>query len=337
MARVTTLLLVERFKVPGAVIPGDLEFQFETDLSEDAIIAACRNADFLFVPANYPPITDRIIENIPTVRMIQSHGTGYNRIDIEAAARLKLPVANVAGQNAMTVAEFTIALIIALQRRMIVSDREIKTGSYSEVRKDCFKQGLREIGGCRLGIVGMGAIGRRVAKLAGILGASVAYHDLYRAGVQLETELNLEYVTLDELLTKSDIISIHVPLTGETAGLMGKEEIGAMPRGSILINTSRGEVVDQMALADAMETGHIGGAAVDTVSPEPPPPDHPLLNLSPAARDRLILTPHIAGITDQAFGRLLNNALANISRVVSGKPPENVVNGIFKARPGRVS
>ena len=183
----------------------------------------------------------------------------------------------------------------------------------------------------------MGAIGRRVAKLAGILDASVAYHDLYRIDAQLETELNLEFVTLDELLTKSDIISIHVPLTGETAGLIGKKEIGAMTRGSILINTSRGEVVDQRALADAMETGHIDGAAVDTVSPEPPPPDHPLLNLSPAARDRLILTPHIAGITDQAFGRLLNNALANISRVVSGKPPENVVNGIFEAKPGRIS
>lgn len=118
-------------------------------------------------------------------------------------------------------------------------------------------------------------------------------------------------------------------LSGETAGLIGKKEIGAMPRGSILINTSRGEVVDQRALADAMETGHIDGAAVDTVSPEPPPPDHPLLNLSPAARDRLILTPHIAGITDQAFVRLLNSALANISRVVSGKPPENVVNGVL--------
>ena len=103
MARVTTLLPVERFKVPGAVIPEDLEFHFESDHSEAAVIAACGNADFLFVPANYPPITDRIIENIPTVRMIQSHGTGYDKIDTAAAARLKIPVANVPGQNSGTV------------------------------------------------------------------------------------------------------------------------------------------------------------------------------------------------------------------------------------------
>jgi phosphoglycerate dehydrogenase-like enzyme len=179
------------------------------------------------------------------------------------------------GQNSGTVAEYVIGLIIALQRRIFVADREIKAGQYAAARRDLFKQGLNEITGSRLGIVGMGAIGRRVAKLAGILGASVMYHDLYRAGAQL-------------------------------------------------------------ALADALETGHLHGAAIDTVSPEPPPPDHPLLNLSPAARDRLILTPHIAGITDQAFGRLLNHALANISRVASGKPPENVVNGVFAARPGNV-
>ena len=101
-----------------------------------------------------------------------------------------------------------------------------------------------------------------------------------------------------------------------------------------MINTSRGEIVDQEALADALESGHIGGAAIDTVSPEPRPSDHPLLNLSLAARDRLILTPHIAGVTDPAFVRLTNSALANIARVAAGKPPENVVNGVKEARGG---
>jgi phosphoglycerate dehydrogenase-like enzyme len=332
MARVATLLPVERFEVPGAVIPEALTFHFENDHSEAAIIAACSNAEFLFVPANYPPITARIIENIPTVRMIQSHGTGFNRIDTAAAARLEIPVANVPGLNSGTVAEYVIGLIIALQRRIVVADREIKAGKYTAARRDLFKQGLNEITGSRLGIVGMGAIGRRVAKLAGILGASVMYHDLYRADAQLESELKIEYTTLEKLLSGSDIVTVHVPLTTGTAGLMGEKEIGAMPRGSILINACRGEVVDQMVLADALETGHLHGAAIDTVSPEPPPPEHPLLNLSPVARDRLILTPHIAGITDQAFGRLLNHALSNISRVVSGKPPENVVNGVLEAR-----
>lgn len=333
MARVATLLPVERFNVPGAVIPAELEFRFETDHSEAAIIGVCRNADFLFVPASYPAITARILKNIPSIRMIQSHGAGYNKIDTGAAARLNIPVANVPGQNASTVAEFAIALMIALQRRMIVSDREIKAGKYTAVRKDLFKAGLHEVGGSRLGLVGMGAIGRRVARIARLLGAAVAYHDLYRADSHLETELGLQYKAFYDLLSSCDVLSLHVPLTEKTQALIGEEEIGRMPRGSILINTSRGEVVDQQALAAALESGHIRGAAVDTLSPEPPPSDHPLLNLSETARDRLILTPHAAGITDPALARLLNNALANIARAASGKPPKNVVNGVLSARP----
>ena len=135
MASVLTFVPKKQFDVPGVVLPKSLEFQFETVLSEDAVIEACRNADFLFAAANYPIVSAKILENIPSIRMVQSHGTGYDKIDIDAAARLLLPVANAPGQNSRTVAEFTIAVIIALQRRMIVSDREIKSGNYSEIRK----------------------------------------------------------------------------------------------------------------------------------------------------------------------------------------------------------
>ena len=332
MALVLSFVPKKQFDVPGVVIPKNLKFRFETVLSEDAIIEACRNAEFLFVAANYPTVSAKILKNIPSIRMVQSHGTGYDKIDIDAAARLLIPVANAAGQNSMTVAEFTLALIIALQRRMIVSVREIKAGNYSEVRKSSIASGLNEIRDCRIGFVGLGTIGKLVAKIAGLLGPIMAYYDVYRADKDLEMELQLEYKPLDKLLASSDIVSLHVPLTEQTQGMIGKRELGLMPQGSLLINTSRGEVVDQEALADALESGHIGGAAIDTVSPEPPPSDHPLLNLSLAARDRLILTPHIAGVTDPAFVRLTNSALANIARVVSGKPPENVVDGVKEAR-----
>ena len=332
MTLVLSFVPEKQFKTPGVVIPKGLEFRFETAQSEDAVIEACRNVDFLFVAANYPIVSAKVLVNSPSVRMVQSHGTGYDKIDIDAAARLQIPVANAAGQNSMTVAEFAISVIIALQRRMIVSDREIKAGNYSENRESSIASGLKEMRDCRIGFVGLGTIGKLVAKIAGLFGAKMAYYDVYRAHKDLEMDLELEYKPLNQLLTSSDVVSLHVPLTEETKAIIGKQELGWMPQGSLLINTSRGEVVDQEALADALESGHIGGAAIDTVSPEPPPPDHPLLNLSLAARDRLILTPHIAGVTDPAFLRLTNCALANIARVVAGKPPENVVNGVQAAR-----
>ncbi len=334
MALVLTFVPKKQFEAPGVIIPEGLDLQFETILSEDTVIAACKNKDVLLVGANYPIVSAKILENIPSIRMVQSHGTGYDKIDIDAAARLSIPVANAPGQNSMTVAEFTLSLIIALQRQIIVSDREIKSGNYSEVRKSSIASGLNEIRDCRIGFVGLGTIGKLVAKIAGLLGARMAYHDIYRTGKDLEMELGLEYKPLDNLLASSDMVSLHVPLTDQTHGMIGKREIGLMPKRSLLINTSRGEVVDQAALADALESGHIGGAAMDTISPEPPPSGHPLLNLSLAARDRLILTPHIAGVTDPAFVRLTNSALANIERVAAGKPPENVVNGIKEARGG---
>ena len=152
MALVLTFVPKKQFDVPGVVIPKNLKFQFETVLSEDAVIEASRNADFLFAAANYPTVTAKILENIPSIRMVQSHGTGYDKIDIDAAARLLIPVANAPGQNSRTVAEFTIAVFIALQRHMIVSDREMKAGNYSEVRKSSIASGLNEIRDCRIGL-----------------------------------------------------------------------------------------------------------------------------------------------------------------------------------------
>jgi len=142
----------------------------------------------------------------------------------------------------------------------------------------------------------------------------------------------VDYKTLEELLATSDIISIHVPLTEQTLKIKGHREFGLMRPGALFINTARGEVVDQEALAAALECGQLGGAAIDCISPEPPPPGHPLLNLSPAARDRLLLTPHLAGVTLGAFRRMLLNALENMNRVAGGEAPRFVVNGITKGR-----
>jgi len=330
--KVFSILPLKRFEEAGVVLPETLDFRFDEVLTEKEIIFACQRADFLLTPAAYPDITSRIIESIPSVRMIQTAGTGYNRIDIRSAARLGIPVANCPGRNVTTVAEFTLALLIALQRRLVVSDREIKAGQYPRAREHFFKSGSREVSEAKIGIVGFGEIGRRVAQLVLALGASVIYYDVERASEALERELGVAFKPLDELLASCDVVSLHVPLTDRTRGMIGAREFRLMPAGSLFINTSRGEVVVQKALAEALEAGPLGGAALDTVSPEPLPPDDPLLRLSPSARDRLLLTPHIAGMTRGAMHRMLTAAIENILRAASGEALEHVVNGVRKLR-----
>ena len=330
--KVLCILPLKRFEEAGVVFPETLDFRLDEILTEKEIISACRDVDFFLVPAAYPDISSRIIENIPAVRMIQTTGTGFNRIDIHCAARLGIPVANSPGRNVTTVAEFTLALLIALQRRLVVSDREIKAGQYTRAREHFFKSGSREVSEARIGIIGFGEIGRKVAELASSLGATVSYYDVERTSEGLERNLGVAFKPLDELLRSCDVISLHVPLTDRTHGMIGSRELCLMPAGSLLINTSRGEVVDQKALAEALEAGHLGGAALDTVYPEPLPPDDPLLRLSPSAHDRLLLTPHVAGMTKGAMHRMLTGAIENVLRVASGQPPENVVNGVQKVR-----
>jgi len=332
LPKVLSILPRKRFEDAGVCLPSELEFHFEGAVTESAIISACRSADFLFLPAAYPSITRHILENIPSIRMIQSAGTGFDKIDIKSAAEFSIPVANSPGQNTTTVAELTIALLIILQRRILFADRQIKEGHYASVREALFREGLKELGDTRLGLVGMGAIGKKVAQVAELLGARVSYFDIQQPAENAKKKMRISYKDFDDLLRSSDAISLHIPLNDQTRNIIGKREFQLMPRGTLLINTARGEIVDQQALAESLESNHLGGAAIDTISPEPPPIEHPLLNLSPAARDLLLITPHIAGTTKGAFNRMLNAALKNIVTVAAGGDPKNVVNGIFKAK-----
>jgi phosphoglycerate dehydrogenase-like enzyme len=333
--RVLSIMPRKRFEDSGVRFPKELDMYFVRAISEEEVIEACRGIDFLFVPAAFPEITPGILENIPSVRMIQSAGVGYDKIDTQSAARLGIPVCNSPGHNNKTVAEYTLALLVAFQRRMFICDREVKAGNYASIREKCFREGLSEVRDTRLGIVGLGAIGREVARLAKLLEASVFYYDPVRAVKSLEKDLGVLYTDLDELLSTCDVISLHIPLSARTRNLIGRPELARMSPGSMLINSSRGEIVDPVALAEALEEARIGGAAIDTVSPEPPPADHPLLNLSPEARDRLLITPHIAGITRGAFKRMLTAGLENIVAVSRGKSPENIVNRVPEARKPR--
>jgi phosphoglycerate dehydrogenase-like enzyme len=332
MLNVLSILPENRFIDAGVALPAQLKLHFEDVRLEKDIIEACRGMDFLFLPAAYPSITAYVLNRIPSVRMIQSAGAGYDQVDVESAKALGIPVANSPGHNTGTVAELTVAMLIALQRRMLQADREIKAGRYQSVRESLFSIGLPELGETTLGLVGFGAVGRKVAQVASLLGASIIYYDVKRPSAEEEQALKVHFKRLHELLATCDAVSLHAPLTPATRKLIGTGELACMPAGAYLVNTARGELVDSWALAEALESAHIAGAAIDTLAPEPPPEDHPLLNLSPDARERLLLTPHIAGTTRGAFHRMLTAALKNLQTVAGGGPPRHVVNGIIEAR-----
>ena len=309
-------------------MPTDWQLRFlETD-DETEIIATCEDVDCILSSGAVANISSRIIDKCPNLKFIQCMGAGFNQVDLRAAEQKGIAVANSPGLNDSSVAEFTIGSIIALQRRILESDTEIKAGRYAAFRRRVLQEGLQEIGGSRLGLIGIGNIGLKVATIAGLLGASVSYYTQHRRSADVERQFGIAYQPLGELLAGNEIVSLHVPLNSATRGLIGERELALMPAGSLLVNTSRGAVVDQVALAQALESGHLAGAAVDTFDPEPPDADHPLLRLSPAAQRRLLLTPHTAGVTLPSFRRMLASGVANIERVLRGEPAENQVNRI---------
>ena len=330
MPIIVSLLTQDKFDAASVAIPAGISIQFADLSSAQSIVNACENADCLFAPASAGKIGPSILENIPSIKIIQGMGVGFDHVDISASVRLGIPVANVPAANASSVAEQTIGLLIAMQRRMVESDAEIKNGNYMPFRNAVLCEGLQEVRGCEIGLLGFGNIGRAVARLAVALGASVSYFSPRRQSPEIEEQYSVTYKNLETLLATSDAISLHLPLNDQTKGLIGARELALMPQGSMLINTARGEIVNQAALCEALESGLLAGAALDTFAPEPPPADHPLFLLSATASKRLLLTPHTAGVTLGAYKRMIEGALENMARVMRGELPTNVVNGIYR-------
>lgn len=315
-----------RFEAAKIDIPKDWHVNFITSTNVEDLIAACQEAECLLVPAAVQNINATVLQKITNIKLIQSAGAGYDGIDIKTAKQLGIQVANVPGKNAHTVAEYTIGLVISLQRSLFIADRETKKGHYTSIRQQLFQKGMTEIAGSSIGLIGLGLIGIEVAKMLSFLGASVSYYSRTRKSADFESELDIHYKPLDRLLSDSDVISIHTPLTDETKNLIGQNEFMQMKPSCLLINTARGEIVDQAALAESLETGLIAGAAVDVLAPEPPQATHPLLHLSPAAQEKLLITPHMAGVTVSSFQIMLETALENMQRALNGEQAKNIVN-----------
>lgn len=252
------------------------------------------------------PLTAAQLAACPTLRIVCKHGVGVSNIDVAAASALGIPVCVTPGANAQSVAEMTWGLIFASARRIAWMDAELRAGRWSRAQ-----DGL-QLQGRTLGLVGLGDVGQRVARVALALGMPVAAFDpaLHAAPAGLEAVRLLP--TVDDVVRAADVLSLHVPLNAATRGLMNAERIARMPRGALLINTARGEVVDEPALIAALRSGHLFAAGLDTMAVEPLPADSPLLSLP-----QVVLTPHVGGSTPAALEAMASGAARTVWAALS--------------------
>ena len=254
--------------------------------------------------------------NAPKLKLIQLISAGYDRVDIEAARQAKVPVANNGGSNSVAVAEATLMLILAVHKRLVWQHGNVVQGKWRI--GDFGENRLYELAGKTLGIVGLGTIGKKVARRALAFDMTVQYYDVVRLTEDQEDAMGVKFALLPELLRTSDTVSLHVPLTPATRGLMGKREFAMMKPSAIFINTCRGPVVDEEALHEALTTGRIHAAGLDVMVEEPPKPDHPLFRLETG---NITITPHTAGPTWENWFKAFRNAFDNVQRVQRGERP----------------
>ncbi|MBI2217282.1 MAG: lactate dehydrogenase [Candidatus Rokubacteria bacterium] len=250
----------------------------------------------------------------PRLRLVQLLSAGYDRVDIEAARKAGVPVANNGGANAIAVAEHTMLLILAVLKKLVRVHNNVISGKWRV--GDLADPRLHEAAGKTLGIVGLGNIGRKVARRARALDMRVQYYDIRRLTEDQEDALGVRFVLYAELCRTSDVVSLHVPLDDSTRGMVGRRELATMKPGAVLINTCRGPVVDEDALVTALREGRLGGAGLDVMVDEPPAPDHPLLALP-----NVTITPHSAGPTWENWVARFRNGFDNIQRVAAGRGP----------------
>lgn len=284
--------------------------------TEEETIRRIGDAEIVLLNKTY--ITEKVLAACPNIRLICMMATGYNVIDCDACRRRNIPVCNVPAYGTWAVSQFTIALLLEICHQIGHHDRAVHAGRWESCSFYCFWDTPQiELAGKTLGIIGFGRIGQAVGRIAKALGMKVIAHSRTRYP---EAEEIATYVDLDTLYAQSDVISLHCPLFPETAGMINEDSIRKMKDSVILLNTSRGLLVNETALAAALHSGKVRYAAVDVVSQEPPVSTNPLLG-SP----NCIITPHMAWTAEEARRRILDVTVENIQAFLHGCP-SNVVN-----------
>ena len=270
-------------------------------------------------------ITGKILVAAQGVKLVQFGSVGYANIDLQAATELKVSVANNPGFNAISVAEHAVMMILVLLKRASYAHQGITQGKWLQRELAVSARQVWELNEKTLGLLGLGDIGKEVVKRARAFGPKIIYNKRNRLSAKEEDELGVEFRTFDQLLEESDILSIHVPLTDETRGMIGREEMAAMKQRAILVNTSRSEVVDEGALADILRDGRLSGAGIDV--PRSIEKVGELQSRFNGIKN-VMLTPHIAGATVGALHRWQVQWSDNVHRVLVGEQPLYLVNNV---------
>ena len=295
-----------------------IDFEVVEQGSEQELVAKVPGVDILVGARNR--MNRNVLDKADKVFFIQQCSAGYDNIDLKAAREKGINVSNAGGAGVIPVAEHTLMLMLAISKNLIRCDRTMKVGEY--ILEECVGR-IYELRDKLLGIVGMGKIGSQVARLAHVYGMEIQFFDPYRKDTS-DLEFPVKTVSLEELMTTSDFVSIHALLSNDTRGMLSRKELEMMKPTAYLINTSRGAIVDEEALADILEAGKIRGAGLDVYGEhgDPPPKTSRLLKL-----DNVVLTPHIGGVTAEDLHRnFYETSLGNIIRVVRGEEPKYVVN-----------
>lgn len=296
-------------------LPPKFDLRFIEDYSDNSAIDALKMADFVLVATH--PLPARLVKAGRKLKMIQHQGVGYDKTDVKFAEEQGIPVALCPEGTIDGVAEHVFLLILSLYKQIIQADSSLRMGEW---RQFSMRSNSFEIAGKNFGVIGLGRIGEAVVRRALSFEAKVSYYDINRRPVSEELALDVTYKPLMKLLQKSDIISLHLPLTPETHHIIDANALGHMKEGSLLINTARGNLIDQKALVSALEIGHLGGAGLDVFEQEPPFQNDPLLHFP-----NVVLTPHVAAGTRDALITKMDAAFANMVRLTQGEPPLHVV------------
>jgi phosphoglycerate dehydrogenase-like enzyme len=293
--------------------------------NDPEVIPLMTQARALVIPAVGPKLSPEIFKNT-TVKMVQVTGAGLDRLDLPLLKGMGIAVANVPGGSSSAIAEYAVTAASILLRRFAWADAEIRAGNYQGFRVRMVSDNLPGLQGLLVGVIGLGTIGLAVAAAFHRAGCRICYYDPTPGDAVAARAMNAESLSLEELLKSADVVTLHVPLVPATRGLIKARELEKMKPGAILIQASRGGVVDEAALAQALGSGHLGGAAIDVYETEPPSADNVLLSLSAEAAQRVLFTPHIAGVTRQAAEYLFRSAWRNVEHfILKNQLPPNCV------------
>ena len=303
----------------GVLNPGDLNWQGLQQLGEVAVYdhstpqeVVARIGDAEVVISNKVALGEAVFSRCPQLKFIGVTATGYNIVDLDAARARNIGVANVPGYGTATVAQFTTALLLALCNRVGEHNADVHAGGWSSRRDWCYwLQPMREVAGKRVGIIGYGRIGQAFGAIAQAMGMQVLACSSRAQSVPESAQLR--YVSLDTLYAEADVKILHCPLTAQTKGMINRDALAKMKKNVLLLNTSRGELVNEADLAEALNEERIAGAAVDVLSKEPPAADNPLLSAK-----NCIITPHIAWASVDARGRILATTVENVKAFIAG-------------------